>query len=119
RAIRLRELDEIVSGIPVLGQRGHFAELLPHARLERARERLELIAGVVDVELRRDPRALRAEQSRERVTDRGRARVDDHQRSGRIRGDELETNALRGLALTAPVRGARGENLAERAGAPR
>ena len=59
-AIALRQVDEVLAGIAVRGQRGRFAELLPHARLERAGERLELVTGVVDVELGRDARALRA-----------------------------------------------------------
>ena len=65
------------------------------AHVDRARERLELVARVVDVELRRDARApCGAEDARERVAHRGRARVDDHERAGRIGRDELEEDAV-------------------------
>ena len=77
-------------GIAVLGQRRRLAHRLAHARLERARQRLELVAGVVDVELGGHARAPRAQQPRERVTDRRGARVDDHERAGGIGGDELQ-----------------------------
>ena len=110
-AVRLREIDEVLAGIAILGERGRLAELLLHACLERARERLELIARVVDVELGRDVGALRPEQPCEGVAHRGCARVDDDQRAGRVRRDELHADAAARLALTAPVRGARGENL--------
>src|SRR5206468_7981066 len=103
RAILRGEVDQVLARIPFFGQRGLVAEGLTHARLERARERLELRAGIVDVELRRDARALRAQEARERVADGGGARVDDYQRSGRIRGDELEPPALPGMAGAAPV----------------
>ena len=118
RAILRGEVDQVLARIPFFGQRGLVAEGLTHARLERARERLELRAGIVDVELRRDARALRAQEARERVADGGGARVDDHQRSGRIRGDELEPPALPGMAGAAPVIGAGLEDVVQRAGRP-
>src|SRR5439155_854513 len=74
-AIRLRQIDEVLAGISVLGEHRRLAELLAHAYVERARQRLELVAGVVDVELRRDLHALRAEQPRQRVADGGGAGV--------------------------------------------
>ncbi len=52
------------------------------------------VAGVVDVVLGRHLRAARSQETRERVTDRRRARVDDDERSGGIGGDELEPHAL-------------------------
>ena len=114
-----REIDEVLARVAVLRQRDRLAQRLAQARLERARERLELVAGVVDVELRRHRRALRPQEARERIADRRRARVDDHQRAGRVGRDELEADALPRLVLAAPVRGAIREDLAERAGAPR
>src|SRR5262249_21906666 len=118
-AVGLCEIDEVLAGIAVLGKRRRQAELLLHARLERARERIELIAGVVDVELRRHRRALTPEQTREGVADGRGARVDDDERPGGIRGHELEADAPSSLALPATVRGARAENFRERASAPR
>ena len=118
-AIRLRQIDEVLAGISVLGEHRRLAELLAHAYVERARQRLELVAGVVDVELRRNLHALRAEQPRQRVADGGGAGVDDHQRTRRVGGDELETDAPTGRALGAAVRRARRQNLAKRARAPR
>ena len=118
-AVRLRKIDEVLTGIAVLGERGRHAELLLHARLERARERLELIAGVVDVELGRHRRALAPEQAREGVADGRRAPVDDDERAGGIRRHELQPDAPSGLALAASVRDALAEDFRERAGAPR
>jgi hypothetical protein len=117
--VRLREIDEVLAGITVLGKRRRQAELLLHARLERARQRVELIAGVVDVELGRHRRALAPEEACERVTDGGRARVDDDERTGGIRRHELEADAAARLTLAASVRGAGAENFRERARAPR
>src|SRR5205814_6764097 len=114
-----RQVDQIVARIAVVGKRHRLSELLEHARLERARERLELRARVVDVVLGRHPGALRALQARARYADGRGAGIDDHERARRVRGDELETDAAaaRGLAPAVVVR--RGEDLAERVRAPR
>ena len=112
------EVDEVLAGVAVVGQRRRLADLLAEARLERARERLELVAGVVDVELGRH-RAPGAQETRQRVPDGGRARVDDDERTGRF----AETNSSRmrcpACVLAASVRGAAAEDFAQRARAPR
>src|SRR3989449_1864102 len=113
------ELDQVLARIAVLGDRGGLAELLRDAHLERARERLELGARVVDVVLGGDLRPLRAQQTRERGADGGRARADDHERAGRVRGDELEPDAAAALTLAATVGVARLKDLAEGTRAPR
>src|SRR5207245_7166444 len=113
------ELDQVLARIAVLGERGGLAELLRDARLERARQRLELGARVVDVVLGGDLRPLRAQQTRERVADGGRARADDHERAGRVRGDELEPDAAAALTLAATVGVAHLKDLAEGTRAPR
>src|SRR5207248_7280988 len=46
-AILLREIDQVLAGIALLGERDVLTVLLTHPRLERTRERLELGAGVV------------------------------------------------------------------------
>ena len=46
-----RQLEQVLAGIAVLGQLGRLAQRLAQAHLDRARERLELVAGVVDVVL--------------------------------------------------------------------
>ena len=79
------EVDEVVPGVAVLGQRRVLAERLPDAGLERLGERLKLVAGIVDVELGRDRVALTLEQARQRVADRGGAGVHDHERASRVR----------------------------------
>ena len=117
--ILAREVHQILARIAVVGQTRRLTQLLQDARLERARQGLELGARVVDVELGGDLRALRAQQARERVADRGRARADDHERAGRVRGDELEPDAAAALALAAAVGVARREDLAERPRTPR
>src|SRR2546426_12531783 len=56
---------------------------------------------------------------RSRVADGGRARADDHERAGRVRGDELEPDAAAALTLAATVGVARLKDLAEGTRAPR
>ena len=59
------EIGEVLTRVAIHRQFGRHAECLAHARLERARQRLELGAGVVDVVLGGDLRPLRAQQARE------------------------------------------------------
>ena len=113
------EVGQVFARIAVLRQGGALAELLAYARLERARERLELGAGVVHVELGRDRRALRAQQPRERIADGGGARVHDDERAGGVGGDELQARALAAVAGALPVGGAGGEDRVQRARRPR
>ena len=117
-AVLLREVDQVLAGIAVLGQRGRLAELLAHPRLEGARERLELGAGVVHVELGGDPRALRAQQPRQRVADGGGARVHDDERAGGIGRHELQARPLAGVARAEPIGRAGVEDLVQRGRGP-
>src|SRR5207302_9829303 len=102
------EVDEVVPGVAVLGQRRVLAERLPDAGLERLGQGLKLVAGVVDVELGRDRVALTLEQARQRVADRGGAGAHDHERTGRVRPAELEPPVPTPSRLPAPVPRARG-----------
>jgi hypothetical protein len=113
-----RQLDEVLAGIAVVRQRGRLADRLAQARLERAREGVELVAGVVDVELRGHAGAAAAQQARERVADGGRAGVDDDERPRRVRGHELQAHALAGEIRAAAVAGPGREHLAQRGGDP-
>ena len=64
-------------------------------------ECVELRTGVLDVVLALDRRARELEDRRERVTERPAAGVGDGERSGRIRGHELDLHALAGERLRA------------------
>ena len=60
--VALRELADVLATIAVLGKRRVLAEELLRPRAHRDREVLDLLAGVVVVELARDRRALPLEQ---------------------------------------------------------
>ena len=79
--IALRELADVFAAVPVLGKRRVLAEELLRARAHRDREILDLLAGVVVVELARHVGALPLEQARERVAERRLTAVADVQRS--------------------------------------
>ena len=85
-----RDVGDVVA---VIGRLGPFGV----ARLEAARARLhrggqggDLDAGVVVVELARHFDALRLEQRRQRIAQRGLAAVADMQRTGRVGRDEFD-----------------------------
>ena len=112
------ELDQVLAGIARPPAAPPARPAPAAAAPPPSGERLELIARVVDVVLGLDAGALRAEDARERVAHRGRARVDDHQRAGGIGGDELEAIA-HALARVGPaVLRARREHLVEPGRAP-
>ncbi len=114
----LDEIHEVFARIGVLGQLGRLAEGLAQPHVHGAGEGLELVAGVVDVELALDGHALRAQDAREGIAHRGRAGIDDDERAGGIGGDELEEDATAGRALRHAVSPARGQDLLEGLRAP-
>ena len=108
--IALRQLADVFAAVALLGKRAVLAEQLLRAGAHRYREILDLLAGVVVVELARDLRSLPLEQPRERVAKRGLASVPDMQRAGRIGRDELDHHALAAPRFAAPVAVGCGEN---------
>ena len=112
----LDEIHEVFARIGVLRQLGRLSENLAQPYVHGAGEGLELIAGVVDVELALDGHALRAQDAREGITDRGRAGVDDG--TGGIGGDELEEDATARRAHHGAVPRARSQDLREGPRAP-
>ncbi len=111
-------LDQVLARVRVLGQLGRLAQRLPQPHVHRPRQRHELVARVVDVVPRLDAVALAPEDARERVAHRGRARVDDHERAGRIGRDELEDDAGALPGVRPAVVRARGQHLVEAGRAP-
>jgi hypothetical protein len=92
--VTLRELADVRAAIAVFRKARVLAPDLLCTHAHRHREVLDLLAGIVVVELARDRGALPLEQPRERVTERRLAAVTDVQRSGRIRRHELDHHAL-------------------------
>jgi len=112
------EIDKVLARIRVLGKLGRLAERLAQPHVHGAREGLELIAGVVDVELALDGVALRAEDAREGVPHCRRPRVDDDERTRGVGGHELEEHACALSHPARPVGAAVGEDALERLRAP-
>ena len=108
--VALRDLADVLAVIAVLGKRGRVAQQLLRARAHRDREILDLLAGVVVVELARHRVALRLEQRRDRVAQRRLPAVADVQRPRRIRRDELDHHALAGVRRRPAERVALGQH---------
>src|SRR5438067_2534020 len=104
------DLADVLAVVAVGRELGRETEALAHARLHREREVVDLVAGVVVVELARDLKAARFEQRRDRVAERGLPPVPDVQGAGRVRRHELDHDALAARALGAPVASALGED---------
>jgi hypothetical protein len=86
---------EIGAGIKSLGDRIHgLAERLAITQMERARERLDLGAGIVDVVFAADRKTRFGEQRGERIADDGAATMADMHRAGRIGRDILDIDGL-------------------------
>ncbi len=92
-------LDEVLALVAVLGRL-----LAAVAREQRRGERVELVAGVVQVVLAVHLGALRGEQVGDRVADRDPAPAAGVERAGRVRRDELEVDALAGQRSAWPYR---------------
>ena len=76
---------EIVARIKALGDRADiFAQRLAVAQVGRAREHIDLRAGIIDVIFARDRKAGEGEQIRQRVAEHGAAAMADMHRPGRI-----------------------------------
>src|SRR6266542_1122498 len=95
-----RDVDQVFALVALLWHLDPLAEGLAGPDFDGARERLELIAGVIDVVLAVDRPALRAKDARQRVADGRRPGIDDNQRAGGIRRDEFEEIALPRLGPT-------------------
>ena len=96
-----RDLADVVAAVAVLGELAGLAQQLLRARAHRDREVLDLLAGVVVVELARDVCALPFEQPGDRIAERRLAAVPDVQRTGGVGRDELDHDALAGEGLAA------------------
>ena len=107
RRQRLADLLQIVAGIEALGDRlDGLAQRLAVAQIGRAREGIDLGAGVVDVILARDLEAGLGQQRGQRIADDGAAGMADMQRPGRIGRDILDIDRaarpdLRGAVVRA------------------
>ena len=99
------------------------SQMLLVARVERARERVHLRAGVVDQPFGEHVVAGETQRFRQRVADRERAPLHDDQRSGRVRAAEFERDAFalrRAAAVVRRLRAApRQPRAARRRGASR
>ena len=109
--IPLRQFADVLAAIAVLRQRRVLAHELLRAHAHRHREILDLLAGVVIVELPRDAGALPFEEPRERVAKRRLAAVADVQRARRVRRNELDHDALAAARFAAPESLAGGEDI--------
>ena len=84
---------QIVAGIKALGDRADiFAQRLAVAQIGRAREHIDLRAGIVDVVFARDREAGEGEQVRQRVAEHGAAAMADMHRPGRIGRDIFDVD---------------------------
>jgi len=90
----LRQLANVIAVIAVLGERDALAHELLRACSHRDREVLDLLAGVVVVELARDRVALRLEQRRNRIAEGRLPSMAEVKRPGRVRRDEFDHDAL-------------------------
>jgi hypothetical protein len=108
---------EIVAGIQAVRNRTDvLAERLAVAQECRAREHVDLGAGIVDVILARDRKAGAIEQVGERIAEHGAAAMADMHRPGRIGGDVLDIDRRALPHLAAPVVRAGLEHHAQGAG---
>ena len=104
---RFADRLQIIAGIkPIRNRADVFAERLAVAQEGRAREHIDLRAGVVDVVLARDVEAGEVEQVGQRVAEHRAAAMADMHRPGRIGGDVFDIDLLR-LADAAARRNAR------------
>ena len=92
--ISLRELANVLAAIPVLGKRRVLTQDLLRARAHRHREILDLLARVVVVELARHAAPCHSSSVAIGIAQRSLPAVADMQRTGRVRGHELDHDAL-------------------------
>ena len=94
RQIVARDFGNVFAAVSAFGKRDDLALQLFRARLNRKRQRCDLHAGVVVIELARDAPALRGQQVGQRIAERGLPGVAEVKRSGRIGGYELDHHLL-------------------------
>jgi len=116
--VGLGDLDDIVAAVAVLGPGGSAGRLPPAAGLHGAGEVLDLLAGVVVVELARHLPARGPEQAAEAVADGRAAAVAHMQRARGVGRDELHLYlaAVALIALAEALAGAQGLGHHRRAG---
>ena len=107
--IALRQFANVVAAITVFRQRRMLAQELLRAHPHRDGEILDLLAGIVVVELAGHRGALPFDEPRQRVAQRGLAAMADVQRPRRIRRDEFDHHALAGARIAAAESLALGE----------
>ena len=98
---RVRETD---------GQRARLPDPLRETRRQGLAEQVDLIAGVVHVELARRRVPGHLQQADERGPDRGRARAHDVHRTGGIRAHELDEHTFARTRIGTAVRAALGKD---------
>ena len=101
---RLADRLEIVAGIKPFRDRADvFAERLAVAQEGRAREHVDLRAGIVDVVFARDLVAGEGEQVGERVAEHRAAAMADMHRPGRVGRDIFDIDRLALPDIAAPI----------------
>ena len=114
RSVFLCEVEDILAVVAVLGQLGRvFREKLLVADREGEAEFIELVAGVVDVELAPHVVACGVEHGGEAVTERAAARVAHVHRAGRVGGDKFHHDAAFLAEIAAAVIFAGGEHVCQ------
>ena len=89
-----RDVADIITVVSRFRPAGGARLQTPGACLHRARERGDLHAGVVVIELARDVVTLAMQQGRQGIAERTLASVADVQRAGRIGGNEFDQHLL-------------------------
>ena len=111
--VELRELPHVVAVVSV-----HGRIFSPPDRIDRGPKAVHLRAGVVVVVLALNRVTRECEHSRERVPVGRVSCVRDVDRTGRVRRDHLDLEALPRCGPARPVVAARGEHLRERVAVP-
>jgi hypothetical protein len=109
--IALRQFANVVAAVAVFRQRRMLAQQELRAHPHRDREILDLLAGIVVVELAGHRGALPLDEPGQRIAQCALAAMADVQRARRIRRDEFDHHALAGACIAAAESLALGEDV--------
>src|SRR4051812_37701151 len=92
--ITLRHFTDVLAAITVFRKRHVLAQYFLGSRAHRDGEVMNLLAGVVVVELARNVRALPVQEIGERIAERGLPAMTDMQGTRRVGRNKFDENAL-------------------------